>query len=54
MLIGVFEEPPPDDLPDVTAISIGEGGAARFAQEVSYQVHLANELLGRIVRIAVP
>lgn len=49
--MGVTDEPAPDDLIGVYSVSIGESGAARYAEMVSHGAAELQRLLARYIAI---
>lgn len=49
--LGVSSSPPPDDIPGIYGVPIGDSGAARYAESVSSALRELNKLLVRYALI---
>lgn len=54
MPLAVTDTPPPEDVPSIQAIRLGDSDAARYAEHVSSYVHLGAKLIGKVERLPVP
>jgi hypothetical protein len=52
--LAVTDQPPPEDIPSIQAIRLGDSQAAAFAEHVSSYIHLGAKLIGKVERLAVP